>query len=151
MVETTQKSLTQMPKKSKSLTKRTEKKFYQKIRSNSWKLPDKFFIQKIDTFATKGIPDLLVKDSKNHFHFVELKITGTRKVKLSPHQISFFVEHSDTRTWLMVEDKTQSIYLFRANQIKDVIKDGLNIAPFAFFEHPYIDWEKIFNTLLKFK
>jgi Holliday junction resolvase len=139
-----------MPKKLKSSLKRTEKKFYQKIRSNNWKAPD-FFIQKIDTFATKGIPDLLVKDPENHFHFVELKITETRKVKLSPHQISFFKEHSNTRTWLMVEDKTKSIYLFRAYQILQIAKDGLNVSPFAFFEHPYIDWEKIFNTLLKFK
>jgi len=51
----------------------------------------------------------------------------------------------------MVEDKTKSIYLFRAYQILQIAKDGLNVSPFAFFEHPYIDWEKIFNTLLKFK
>lgn len=152
--------LMEMPKKLKSsLKKRTEKQFYQRIQSNSWKAPN-FFIQKIDTFATKGIPDLLVKDPENHFHFVELKVTTTSKVRLSPHQISFFVEHSATRTWLMVEDKDQTIYLFRAFQILDVVKNGLKTTPFALFKFTNdgftnkftsVDWEKIFNTLLKFK
>ena len=131
--------------------KRLEKHFYQTIRKNLWKLENNDWnVLKIDTYATRGIPDLLVRCPDQHFHFVELKVTTTRKVRLSPHQVAFFEKNKETRSWLMVEDKTQSIYLYKASQILDIKKEGLNIQPLGgFFEYPYIDWEKIFSSLQK--
>ncbi len=133
----------------KKKIKRTEKKFYQKIRTNLWRLPE-WDVLKLDTYATRGIPDLLVRCPEYHFHFIELKITSTRSIRLSPHQVSFLQKNKDTRSWIMVEDATDSIYLYHASQVLDIKKEGLSVQPLGgFFEYPYIDWEKIFNSLRK--
>jgi Holliday junction resolvase len=135
------------PKKKRLL----EKNFYQTIRKNLWRLEkNNWSILKIDTFATRGIPDLLVRDPENNFHFVELKVTQTRKVRLSPHQVSFFVRNKDTRSWIMVQDKAESVYLYKASQILDLQKEGLNEQPLGgFWEAPYVYWQRVFNALSK--
>jgi ribosome biogenesis protein Nip4 len=115
-----------------------------RLEKNNWS------ILKIDTFATRGIPDLLVRDPANHFHFVELKVTQTRRVRLSPHQVSFFVRNKDTRSWIMVQDKAESVYLYKASQILDLQKEGLNEQPLGgFWEKPYVYWQRVFNALSK--
>ena len=127
-----------------------EKNFYQKIKKNLWRLENKnWSVLKIDTFATRGVPDLLVRDPKNNFHFVELKVTQTRKVRLSAHQVSFFLRNKDTRSWIMVQDKTESVHLYKASQILALQKEGLNEQPLGgFWESPHIDWCKIFEALM---
>ena len=126
-----------------------EKNFYQRIKKNLWRLENKnWSVQKIDTFSTRGIPDLLVRDPANHFHFVELKVTQTRKVRLSAHQVSFFLRNKDTRSWIMVQDKAESVFLYKASQILDLQKEGLNEQPIGgFWEAPHVDWCKIFGAL----
>ena len=141
-------SSTNPPKKKKRLL---EKNFYQTIRGNLWKLEkNSWSVLKIDTFATRGIPDLLIRDPENNWQFVELKVTQTRKVRLSPHQVSFFTRNKDTRSWVMVLDKSESIFLYKASQILDLQKEGLNEQPLGgFWEQPYVDWESVFNALRK--
>tara|TARA_R110001606_G_scaffold376440_2_gene535129 strand:- start:808 stop:1131 length:324 start_codon:yes stop_codon:yes gene_type:complete len=105
---------------------------------------------KIDTFATKGIPDLLLKCPENHFHFIELKITSTKRINLSAHQVSFFERNKDTRSWIMVEDKNLSLSLYKASQVLDIKKEGLNVQPLGgFFEYPHIKWNEVFRALQK--
>ena len=40
-----------------------------------------------------GTPDLLGYSSNEHFFTLELKVTKGKKVRFSPHQISFHVKH----------------------------------------------------------
>ena len=126
-----------------------EKNFYQTIRGNLWKLEkNSWSVLKIDTFATRGIPDLLIRDPENNWQFVELKVTQTRKVRLSAHQVSFFLRNKDTRSWIMVQDKTESVHLYKASQILALQKEGLNEQPIGgFWEAPHVDWCKIFGAL----
>jgi ribosome biogenesis protein Nip4 len=92
----------------------------------------------------------LIRDPENNWQFVELKVTQTRKVRLSPHQVSFFTRNKDTRSWIMVLDKSESIFLYKASQILDLQKEGLNEQPLGgFWEQPYVDWESVFNALRK--
>tara|TARA_R110002096_G_scaffold227890_2_gene417264 strand:+ start:27 stop:479 length:453 start_codon:yes stop_codon:yes gene_type:complete len=126
-----------------------EKNFYQRIKKNLWRLENKnWSVQKIDTFSTRGIPDLLIRDPENNWQFVELKVTQTRKVRLSAHQVSFFLRNKDTRSWIMVQDKAESVFLYKASQILDLQKEGLNEQPIGgFWEAPHVDWCKIFGAL----
>lgn len=141
-------SLSTNPPKKKRLL---EKNFYQTIRKNLWRLEkNNWSVLKIDTFATRGIPDLLIRDPENNWQFVELKVTQTRKVRLSPHQVSFFTKNKDTRSWIMVQDKAESVYLYKASQILDLQKEGLNEQPLGgFWEAPYVYWGRVFEALLQ--
>tara|TARA_R110000782_G_scaffold264321_1_gene357440 strand:- start:114 stop:266 length:153 start_codon:yes stop_codon:yes gene_type:complete len=50
----------------------------------------------------------------------------------------------------MVQDKAESVYLYKASQILDLQKEGLNQQPLGgFWEKPYVDWERIFDALRK--
>jgi ribosome biogenesis protein Nip4 len=90
----------------------------------------------------------LIRDPENNWQFVELKVTQTRKVRLSPHQVSFFLRNKDTRSWIMVQDKAESVFLYKASQILDLQKEGLNEQPIGgFWEAPHVDWCKIFGAL----
>ncbi len=40
-----------------------------------------------------GTPDVLGYNNNGHFFLVELKLTSVNKIRLSPHQIAFFVKH----------------------------------------------------------
>ena len=50
----------------------------------------------------------------------------------------------------MVLDKSESVFLYKASQILDLQKEGLNEQPLGgFWEQPYVDWESVFNALRK--
>ena len=56
---------------------------------------------RIENWALLGTPDLLGYSPNGNFFTLELKFTKSRKVQISPHQVSFHVKHK-TNTFVLV-------------------------------------------------
>jgi hypothetical protein len=105
-------------------TVKPETKFYQEIKK-SWK---DFQLTRIENISVPGVPDLLVYN-KNHFFFtLELKVTTSKKVRLSPHQISFHVRHP-LNSFILVKSLASSLsYLYEGQQVEELAARGLQLA-----------------------
>ena len=103
-----------------------EAKFYQQIKRN---LKGFSFIR-IENSSLLGTPDLLVYNTSRHFCTVELKVTKSKKIRFSPHQIAFHTRHPDN-TFIMVKalgplpPKTSPISMFRGSRIRELAACGL--------------------------
>ena len=75
-----------------------ERKLYQKIKKNiksiSW--------IRLENSSLHGTPDLLGYNTSGTFFTLELKVTKSNKVRLSPHQIAFHIKHP-RNTFILVE------------------------------------------------
>ena len=66
-----------------------EQKLYKKLK----KATPKIIWNRVENLSFPGMPDLLGYNDSGTFFTVELKVTKSRKVRFSPHQISFHVTH----------------------------------------------------------
>ena len=66
-----------------------EQKLYKKLK----KATPKIIWNRVENLSIPGMPDLLGYNDSGTFFTVELKVTKSRKVRFSPHQISFHVTH----------------------------------------------------------
>ena len=100
-----------------------ETKFYQEVKK---KFKD-FQLTRIENISVPGVPDLLVYN-KNHFFFtVELKVTTSDKVRLSPHQISFHMRHP-LNSFILVKSLASSLsYLYEGQQVEPLAARGLQL------------------------
>ena len=62
-----------------------------------------------------------------HFFTIELKVTKTNKVRLSPHQIAFHVKHPDNTFILVKALSLNSIKLYEGKVIKELDTQGLRL------------------------
>ena len=101
-----------------------ETKFYQEVKK---KFKD-FQLTRIENISVPGVPDLLVYN-KNHFFFtVELKVTTSDKVRLSPHQISFHMRHP-LNSFILVKSLASSLVkLYEGQQVEALVASGLQLA-----------------------
>ena len=100
-----------------------ETKFYQEVKK---KFKD-FQLTRIENISVPGVPDLLCYN-KNHFFFtVELKVTTSDKVRLSPHQISFHMRHP-LNSFILVKSLASSLsYLYEGQQVESLAACGLKL------------------------
>ena len=109
-----------------------EAKFYQQIKRN---LKEFSFIR-IENSSLLGTPDLLVCNTSGHFCTLELKVTKSKKIRFSPHQIAFHKRHPDN-TFIMAKalgplpSKTSPISMFRGSRISELVACGLSLDPCA--------------------
>ena len=66
-----------------------EQKLYKKLKT----FTPKIIWNRVENLSGVGMPDLLGYNANGHFFTVELKVTKGKKIKFSPHQISFHVTH----------------------------------------------------------
>ena len=100
-----------------------ERKFYQKIKRNF----TEFSLIRLENNSLLGTPDLLVCNANGHFFTIELKVTKSNKVNLSPHQIAFHVKHPHN-TFIMVEALGPStVKLFRGSRIMELAACGFKL------------------------
>jgi hypothetical protein len=103
-----------------------EAKFYQQIKRN---LKEFSFIR-IENSSLLGTPDLLVYNTSGHFCTVELKVTKSKKIRFSPHQIAFHTRHPDN-TFIMVKalgpctPNTSPISMYHGSRIRELAACGL--------------------------
>ena len=100
-----------------------ERKFYQKIK----RAFSDFSLIRLENNSLHGTPDLLVCNANGHFFTIELKVTKSNKVNLSPHQIAFHVKHPHN-TFIMVEALgSGTVKLFRGSRIMELEACGLEL------------------------
>ena len=103
-----------------------EAKFYQQIKRNFKQLS----LIRIENNSLLGTPDLLVCNTSGNFCTVELKVTKSKKLRFSPHQIAFHKRHPKN-TFIMVKalgpctPKTSSISMYRGSRISELAACGL--------------------------
>ena len=100
-----------------------ERKLYQKLKKNittiSW--------IRLENLSLSGTPDLLGYNNSGHFFTVELKVTRSNKVRLSPHQIAFHVRHPNN-SFILVESLDQRcLKLFEGSRIMELVACGLSL------------------------
>ena len=105
------------------ITVKPETKFYQEIKKHF----KHFQLTRIENMSVPGVPDLLCYN-KNHFFFtIELKVTTSDKVRLSPHQISFHMRHP-LNSFILVKHLASSLsYLYEGQQIEELAARGLSL------------------------
>ena len=105
-----------------------EAKFYQQIKRN---LKEFSFIR-LENSSLLGTPDLLVCNTSGHFCTVELKVTKSKKIRFSPHQIAFHKRHPKN-TFIMVKalgplpPNTSPISMFHGSRISELAACGLKL------------------------
>ena len=101
---------------------------------------------RIESWAVPGIPDLLGYHDSCGFFTVELKVTTTKKVRFSPHQILFHSTHTK-RNFILVQQtekaSSRSIKLYGSTSILGLINDHRETPCLALD-----DWDHINRLLL---
>lgn len=135
-----------------SLTSRQPKKnleanFYKKLKSNQKKFRPDLKFTRLESWASQGVPDLVICSEKGVFYFVELKTTKGMAVKLSPHQVSWLTQHKHAPTYVFVHTKNAEIFVYKGSQAVDLIHKGLLVKPVHHFPAP-VNWSEIFNLTI---
>ena len=100
-----------------------ERKLYKKIKKL---LPDISWIR-LENNSLLGTPDLLACNTSGHFFTVELKVTKGNKVRFSPHQISFHVEHPNNTFIMLQHLGSGDVKLFRGSRILELDACGFKL------------------------
>ena len=103
-----------------------EAKLYQKLRKNSkgivW--------TRLENISSLGTPDLLGYNNSGVFFSVELKVTKGRKIRFSPHQIAWHVQHPNN-TYILVAARgpraVDRYQMFRGSRIMELDACGLEL------------------------
>jgi len=109
-----------------------EAKFYQQIKRNF----KEFSLIRIENSSLLGTPDLLVYNTSGNFCTLELKVTKSKKIRFSPHQIAFHKRHPKN-TFIMVKTlgplppNTSPISMFRGSRISELVACGLKLEACA--------------------
>ena len=82
---------------------------------------------KIENTSHLGTPDLLGYNKNNTFFTVELKVTKRNKLKFSPHQLAFHIQHPKNSYILAMQLVDQSLKLYEGNQIESLATRGLKL------------------------
>jgi len=109
-----------------------EAKFYQQIKRNFKSLS----LIRIENNSLLGTPDLLVCNTSGHFCTVELKVTKSKKIRFSPHQIAFHKRHPHNtfiiaKTLGPLPPNTSPISMFHGSRIRKLAACGLTLDPCA--------------------
>ena len=104
-----------------------EKKFWYEIKAFNLKNNCELSFTRVENTASWGTPDILGYNLSGNFFTIELKVTKTNKVRLSPHQIAFHVKHPDNTFILVKALSLNSIKLYEGRYIKDLDACGLKL------------------------
>ena len=105
-----------------------EAKFYQKIKRNF----SEFSLSRVENLSSLGHPDVLGYNTNRHFFTIELKVTKSKKVRFSSHQIAFHLRHPEN-TFIMVQalgpctPNTFPISMYRGSRIRELVTSGLKL------------------------
>ena len=105
-----------------------EAKFYQQIKRNFKSLS----LIRIENSSLLGTPDLLVCNTSGNFCTVELKVTKSKKLRFSPHQIAFHKRHPHN-TFILAKtlgpcsSNTSPISMYRGSRISELVISGLEL------------------------
>ena len=103
-----------------------ERKLYQKVKN---KLTSISWIR-LENNSLLGTPDLLGYNNSGHFFTIELKVTQSKKLKFSPHQIAFHYTHPHN-TFILAQalgPRALNTYsMYKGSQIMELEACGLEL------------------------
>ena len=109
---------------------KNETRFWQEIKKHTPKIS----WTRIENTSLLGTPDLLGYNVNSHFFTVELKVTKGKKVKFSPHQISFHVTHPKN-SFILVQTlgprASNRFQLYPGSGILALQATGRDLEPFC--------------------
>ena len=104
-----------------------EKKLWHEIKTFSTENNCKLSFTRVENSVSWGTPDLLGYAPSGHFFTLELKVTKTNKVRLSPHQIAFHVKHPKNTFILVACAPDQLVRLYPGHRILELVDSGLKL------------------------
>ena len=103
-----------------------EVKLYKKLK----KFTPQIIWNRIENLSIPGMPDLLGYNTSGTFFTVELKVTKSRKIRFSPHQIAWHVQHPNN-SYILVEAlgprAVNRFQMFRGSRIMELDACGLKL------------------------
>ena len=102
-----------------------EAKFYRYFKKNT---PDISYTR-IENTSALGTPDVLAYNKNNTFFTIEFKVTKSKKVRFSPHQIAFHVKDPHN-TFICIEHLgSGAVKLFPGSMVQELAACGLALEP----------------------
>ena len=100
-----------------------ESKFYNELK----RITPQIRWTRIENTSVSGTPDLLGYNTSGHYFTVELKVTRSNKVQLSPHQIAYHVTHPKNSFILVKSLDQRSVILYPGSAVRDLAAWGLEL------------------------
>jgi len=120
-----------------------ESKLWQKVKKNT----PNILWTRVESWASFGFPDLVGYTENRGFFTLELKVTKSKKVTFSPHQIAFHIKHPPN-TYILVATHEQSLpILFPGSAIQDLAACGLELEACRL---PLEAWGRLEHILLNY-
>ena len=103
-----------------------EAKLYKKLKE----FTPQIIWNRIENLSLIGMPDLLGYNNFGTFFTVELKVTKSRKIRFSPHQIAWHVQHPNN-SYILVQAlgpcAANRFQMFRGARIRELDACGLKL------------------------
>ena len=103
-----------------------EVKLYKKLKA----FTPQIIWNRIENLSIPGMPDLLGYNKSGTFFTVELKVTKSRKIRFSPHQIAWHVQHPNN-SYILAEAldprSRNRFHMFRGSRIMELSGRGLEL------------------------
>ena len=103
-----------------------EQKLYKKLKDAA----PQIIWNRIENLSLPGMPDLLGYNTSGTFFTVELKVTEGRKIRFSPHQIAWHVQHPKN-SFILAEARgpgtANRFQMFRGSRIMELDACGLEL------------------------
>jgi len=100
-----------------------ESKFYNELK----RITPQIRWTRIENTSVFGTPDLLGYNDSGRFFTVELKVSKSNKVNLSPHQISFHITHPKNSFILVKSLGQRSVKLYPGSLVRELVASGLEL------------------------
>ena len=102
-----------------------EAKFYKYFKKNTPNIS----YTRIENTSALGTPDVLAYNKNNTFFTIEFKVTKSKKVRFSPHQIAFHVRHPKNTFILVKHLASREVKLYEGKDILQLAACGLSLEP----------------------
>ena len=103
-----------------------EQKLYKKLKE----FTPQIIWNRVENLSLPGMPDLLGYNNSGRFFTVELKVTKGRKIRFSPHQIAWHVQHPNNTFILVAALGPRAVdryQMFRGSRIMELVACGLEL------------------------
>ena len=103
-----------------------EQKLYKKLKE----FTPQIIWNRVENLSLPGMPDLLGYNNSGRFFTVELKVTKGIKIRFSPHQIAWHVQHPNNTFILVAALGPRAVdryQMFRGSRIMELVACGLEL------------------------
>jgi len=100
-----------------------ESKFYNELK----RITPQITWTRVENTSVSGTPDLLGYLNSGRYFTVELKVTRSNKVQLSPHQIAYHITHPKNSFILVKSLDQRSVILYPGSAVRDLDAWGLEL------------------------